>query len=376
LLGGAAGELRKMTAIFLSLAGALYVCITAIIAIPAFSDPPDRLKETLDATTSQLNNDIGPLAGRYDDRIKLLAAEWESSSHQPDVDTTRQRVVERWETQEAGTAVVRAADRAFLNQRIDDLTKQDVEWRSAADTLTNRIKDFDRRAKDVQDWLIVYFITQNHGRMGAKLTEDHGHQLTNSYWQWLADYTGLLWNCFRQLSDARRTIVRRWNDPDPFDQRRLSDVPDPPPHDFCNDPDNPNFPPRPDLSETLGYFGRATAWLIHTESRNLALIPGLLGFGFFGALARAFIQEFAAASGNELPAASFIVRALVSGVAAAVLVFLAVVGGIAMFTQSGPDPHPNPYDVFLACFIAAVFSEDVWKWARQRQQEQYGSGKT
>jgi hypothetical protein len=115
-------------------------------------------------------------------------------------------------------------------------------------------------------------------------------------------------------------------------------------------------------------FGRATGWLLSTESRDLALIVGLLGFGFFGALASSFIRR---AQANELLAASdLIVPALIRGVAAAVLIFLAVVGGIAVFTRS--DPEPNPYAVFLACFIASVFSEDVWEWARRRQTAQLG----
>ena len=50
-----------------------------------------------------------------------------------------------------------------------------------------------------------------------------------------------------------------------------------------------------------------------------------------------------------------------------------MVGGIAVFTRS--DPEPNPYAVFLACFIASVFSEDVWEWARRRQNDQLGGPK-
>ena len=37
--------------------------------------------------------------------------------------------------------------------------------------------------------------------------------------------------------------------------------------------------------EQLGPIGTAAAWLLRTENTELALIIGLLGFGFFGALA-------------------------------------------------------------------------------------------
>jgi hypothetical protein len=151
---------------------------------------------------------------------------------------------------------------------------------------------------------------------------------------------------------------------------------------------------RQNAGESLLLFGRATRWLLWTESRDLALIVGLLGFGFFGALASSFIRraqaparsgrvesegdtaEMTSSSGRgreSLANLDLIVPALIRGVAAAVLIFLAVAGGIAVFTRA--DPEPNPYAVFLACFIASVFSEDVWEWAHRRQTAQLGKDK-
>jgi hypothetical protein len=100
----------------------------------------------------------------------------------------------------------------------------------------------------------------------------------------------------------------------------------------------------------------------------LGLIIGLLGFGFFGALAASFIREFAATPGNDLPAIGFVLPALVRGVGAAILVFLLAKGGTAILTRG--DASPNAYAIFVACFVAAVFSEDVWSWARTRQRRQ------
>lgn len=126
---------------------------------------------------------------------------------------------------------------------------------------------------------------------------------------------------------------------------------------------------RPDPGAGLGVFGKAAGWLLSTQSRDLALITGLLGFGFFGAISTTFIRQIAASGGGPIAASAWIVPALIRGVAAAMLVFLAVLGGISVFAES--NPPVNAYAVFLACFIAAVFSEDVWEWARRRQQEQF-----
>jgi hypothetical protein len=120
--------------------------------------------------------------------------------------------------------------------------------------------------------------------------------------------------------------------------------------------------------ETLGPFGAAAAWLLRTESTELALIIGLLGFGFFGALAASFVREFSQTPGHVLPSVGFIIPALIRGVGAAILVFLLAKGGTAIFTRG--DASPNAYAIFFACFIAAVFSEDVWSWARRRQRDQ------
>ena len=124
---------------------------------------------------------------------------------------------------------------------------------------------------------------------------------------------------------------------------------------------------------TLGPFGAAAAWLLRTESPELALIIGLLGFGFFGALAASFIREFAGTPRNELPAIGFILPALIRGVGAAILVFLLAKGGTAILPTG--DASPNAYAIFFACFVAAVFSKDVWSWACSRQRRQFAEEK-
>ena len=59
-------------------------------------------------------------------------------------------------------------------------------------------------------------------------------------------------------------------------------------------------------------------------------------------------------------AATIIIR----GLAAAIVVFLAVKGGLAIVSTS--EAEPNAYVLFFICLVGAVFSEGVWKWAKTK----------
>jgi hypothetical protein len=52
-------------------------------------------------------------------------------------------------------------------------------------------------------------------------------------------------------------------------------------------------------------------------------------------------------------------------------VFLAVVGGLAIFSSGNAEP--NPYVLLLTCLIAAVFSETVWVWAQKELAKRFNS---
>ena len=149
---------------------------------------------------------------------------------------------------------------------------------------------------------------------------------------------------------------------------------------------DPNPPRRPQLGESsyLGPFGFVASWLLRTESLPLALITGLLGFGLLGSACSTFVREQL----NQRVHAAAVARAagdnpgqvqrqavpvgdgrlvkdltgvIIRGLSAAVVVFLAVEGGLAIFASGGGEP--NPYVLLLTCLIAAVFSEQVWGWA-------------
>jgi hypothetical protein len=107
--------------------------------------------------------------------------------------------------------------------------------------------------------------------------------------------------------------------------------------------------------------------LLNAASIPLALIVGMLGFGLLGAMISTFVKERIEAGTQERAQRSehVLVRdlagVLLRGLSAAIVVFLAVQGGLAVL--SGADSDPNPYVLLLACFVAAVFSERVWESA-------------
>jgi hypothetical protein len=126
-------------------------------------------------------------------------------------------------------------------------------------------------------------------------------------------------------------------------------------------------PPRPPLGGDLGPFSLIALWLVRTESLPLALITGMLGFGLLGATVSTALHERAvvgtAGAAGKRPLVEDLAGVLLRGFSAAIVVFLAVESGLAVFESSGADP--NPYVLLFTCFVAAAFSSDVWDWAHQ-----------
>ena len=111
-----------------------------------------------------------------------------------------------------------------------------------------------------------------------------------------------------------------------------------------------------------GPFGAVARWLLQTKSLALTLITGMLGFGLLGSAIATFVRG--GAERGQVSLTAEVTSVLVRGLSAAVVVFLAVKGGLAIFASG--DSDPNAYVVFLTCLVGAVFSEDVWAWARNK----------
>ena len=121
-------------------------------------------------------------------------------------------------------------------------------------------------------------------------------------------------------------------------------------------------PPREDLGSNMGPFSYVASWLLRTESLPLAQIVGLLGFGLLGSAVSSLVRKNPRARSHEFVTEE-LAAMVIRGATAAVVVFLAVKGGLAVFTSG--EGNPNSYVLLLTCLIAAVFSEDVWREAHE-----------
>ena len=136
----------------------------------------------------------------------------------------------------------------------------------------------------------------------------------------------------------------------------------------------PEIPYRSNLGNYLGFFSIVASWLLQTESLPLTLITGLLGFGLLGSACSSFIREYITLeikkenqAETKSPLVKNLSKVIIIGLSAAILVFLSVMGGLAVFFSN--NTNPNPYALLLGCLIAAVFGEDIWRTARRRLEE-------
>lgn len=131
------------------------------------------------------------------------------------------------------------------------------------------------------------------------------------------------------------------------------------------------MPSRPQLGSAQGPFSFINRWLLRTESLPLALITGMLGFGLLGAAASTFVREQKRRVRKPVqPLVQDLPGVVIRGGSAAVVVFLAVMGGLAVF--SARDSEPNPYVLLFTCLVGAVFSERVWIWAEKNLGRTFG----
>lgn len=124
-------------------------------------------------------------------------------------------------------------------------------------------------------------------------------------------------------------------------------------------------PPDPGLG--LGPFRWISSWLVSTKSLALVLITGMLGFGLLGATISSFLRPDVKFMSAE-PVPGELGGVVIRGLSAAVIVFLAVKGGLAAYAVG--ETEPNAYVLFFTCLLGAAFSERVWKWAQKKLEDQ------
>ncbi len=135
-----------------------------------------------------------------------------------------------------------------------------------------------------------------------------------------------------------------------------------------------------DAAGSLSIFGFMSRWLLQTRSLSLALIVGMFGFGLLGAISSSYIRANIRRAGtpdkpekkgkkvttedvlDDLDLRSL----LITGITAAIIIFLSVKGALVVLTASESAANINPYVLFFICFAAALYNEEVWQWVLEK----------
>lgn len=115
-----------------------------------------------------------------------------------------------------------------------------------------------------------------------------------------------------------------------------------------------------------GIFGLMSQYLINTESSELVLLIGMLGFGLLGAS----LSSFEAAETRRNMFETFRSKPLVTnfgyvlmrGGGAAIAVYLCTKAGLSIFSlgSDATTATSGSYMLLLTCFIASIYSDKVW----------------
>jgi hypothetical protein len=133
-------------------------------------------------------------------------------------------------------------------------------------------------------------------------------------------------------------------------------------------------PITPDTDLNIDSFSRNTAFKVFflanivakDESQTLALILGLIGFGLLGAIIGTFSRSNAAPDlTSRANVINSIFTTIVKSFSASVVTYLSIRGGLSIITNNG-DNSANPYFILFVCFIASVYSEEIWEWAKKK----------
>ncbi|MGA8650213.1 MAG: hypothetical protein WB677_06265 [Xanthobacteraceae bacterium] len=338
-----------------------YLCLTSIIAIPSLQDSSDSKLTTPADLRSRLEGIILKDSD-FDQRFPIELS--------PDNRLNTELLPSMPDDKISGLP-------AFADDLKRRFANVELQWRQLRE-------NFRRDQTTVMDLSAQTYQLDNEGRKGERETRQHLLNIEIWYNHWWAQRAGQLSQCKADLERFASSIKSQFEffqgaiaasnaksgfgaslPTDVFNElaRRLGQAEITAANNCSSRTDPWDIPNRADFGGYLGVFGLAASWLLKTESLPLVLITGLLGFGLLGAACSSVIRNVStrAAGGPLVPdLAGIIIR----GTSAAVLIFLAVFGGLAVFT--GGTASPNPYVVLFTCLVAAVFSEDAWAWGAKQ----------
>ncbi len=248
-----------------------------------------------------------------------------------------------------------------------------ADWATAAKSTHLQLIDLQSRA-------VENFASQSAERLGGRPTIDHFDRMLEWFQQRRWEREANLSACARAVNAWIRTaveLVENWRLAPHTDSAVEQATPDDPAYTIaqqmqgdlrntlgsCDAAQGQRYelvPERPSRGESLGYVGKMTGWLLDTDSSPLVIIIGLVGFSLLGATVSRVVR-LGASDGLAGLEISDLLRVVAGGVTAAMLVFLAAYGGLAVLGET--EANPNPYVIFSFCLVGAIFSERVWLWA-------------
>jgi hypothetical protein len=357
--------LRSNIVFFLILAVGSYLSFSSVIAIPSLQDADGKDKPTADDLKKRL------------EIVKLDDAKFDAR-------------FPKFETQVIASDS--AADKKpaqpqdpWINLTINTTVRRVTELKGNWSALRERFRPDQDTLIDVA---VETYDLSNRNRKGLRETEQHFLSIELWYRRWWAQKADQLNRCRATIDqyvletngmiEALQAAFSATGSapPDTIQLRNnlyknLGNLDSQATQDCASYSETFDVPAREDFGGYLGVFGIATRWLLKTESLSLVLITGLLGFGLLGAACSTFIRNVGARKEGE-PLVPNLPSVVIRGGSAAVLVFLAVYGGLAVF--AGASANPNPYVVLFTCLAAAVFSDDAWAWGAKKFRGELAGG--
>jgi hypothetical protein len=375
-----------------------YLSFSSIIAIPSLQEAVLQDAAKTDELTKRLKAVVGEpkdFDARFPDISMTLAAKEASESdlkspavEDPSRGKEQQTKSDPKKSIEGGASANQTQTNPYFS-----IFEKNAYRRFAAlkSTWTALRENFRSDQFKVIDIATDTFNASNRGRRGTRETEQHFLSIDLWYRHWWAERAATLSNCraaVEKVGSDMSDLV------DLVEANMRSQVSNSSSHDIdisglvkrqgdsentarstCSMSDSVNYdiPLRQDFGGYLGVFGIAAQWLLKTESLPLVLISGLLGFGLLGAACSTFIRNV----GNRNPEDPLVVNlagVILRGASAAIMIFLGVYGGLAVF--AGPNVNPNPYVVLFTCLVAAVYSEDAWAWGAKEFRDRLSKSST
>lgn len=334
----------------------LYLCLAALLAIPLMQSHAITQGFTVEDLNSAIAESL-PTRETFDKRFPAVTFVRTTAPGVPEPRESVRRLLERAST--------------------------------IADQATTIKESSFREILRLQRTAVSQFKTQNAERLGGRATIDHFGSIFDWYLGEQRKIEQSLADCLRQARAFVRETDSLAEDTLPAELAALEDRVAQMHNRYDRASANCEsaqaavrdiVPERPTRGASLKFVGRWTDWLIDTDSPPLVIIVGLVGFSLLGATISRVVRAGIGPDHSDLSKLSVgdLLMVVAGGVAAALVVFLASYGGLGVLGEASGDP--DPYVVFIACFIGAIFSEDVWDAARsrlkerlrQRQQEQNG----